>query len=880
MIKWTDAAKDELENHFSKIRSDIESSGADADEVVSDIRTHIDNEITSSGLELVNADDIKRILNQFGGSSFSQTKSEEKVSTNGNRAWEYAKKINRSSFVPATYFFGVFLPIVTVIVELSTRICRENFFDPLPTLGHVAAYLWVGIGTFLGLRAISKINQGTCESLKGTSWCVGISCGIAFIYTLIFLPIVPISLFAIIMMGLGLCSLSPLIALILTWRTHRKIKKASESLSFGPIVSLRKGVLVGMAIMILLEIPSSVTRIGLEMASSENASTKSKGISVLRAVGDEDILLRSCYFRSKKSIDLLGFLLNLNGPTTTDEGRNIFYQVTGKAFNTVNSPDYRRGDFMWDGNFDDDQGGAVVGGALNDLSLTHSGIDSSVDAQAALAYTEWTMIFKNSNTWAQREARTQIALPPGSVVSRLTLWINGEEREAAFASRNKTRDAYTKVVRRQRDPVLITTDGPDRIIVQCFPVPPNGGEMKIRFGYTTPLTLDNDKNALQALPKILERNFKIQQDVKHSLWLESKKALSSDLSELVKENPKEKLFALRGDISTKQLNDYKSSIFVDRSNSSDVSWSKDLMTNSTSVIRQDIKQVDSEMPINTVFVIDSSEIMDDYIDEIVKAFSSLPQGMKFSIVVADDEVYELVKQSDSSNVNVSKLLASISCVGGKDNVPALLKAWEMSSSLSDCTVVWIHSSQPIILQSAESLKNRFERRPGQIKFIDFQVDVAPNRIAEELDGVVEVSSWTRFGSVENDLNRLFEMWSGKTKIWNPIRTKTTNTPSTGSKQTSTHLARLWAFDEVVREWGKDKVKNRDSSIALAASYQLVTPITGAVVLETAQQYKEAGLEPVTPGSVPSIPEPETWMLLIVLAIFVLWILAQKKYRVQ
>ena len=42
-----------------------------------------------------------------------------------------------------------------------------------------------------------------------------------------------------------------------------------------------------------------------------------------------------------------------------------------------------------------------------------------------------------------------------------------------------------------------------------------------------------------------------------------------------------------------------------------------------------------------------------------------------------------------------------------------------------------------------------------------------------------------------------------------------------------------------------------------------TPVSGAVVLETKQQYDEAGLQPVPPGSVPTVPEPETWLLIIV-----------------
>jgi hypothetical protein len=58
-------------------------------------------------------------------------------------------------------------------------------------------------------------------------------------------------------------------------------------------------------------------------------------------------------------------------------------------------------------------------------------------------------------------------------------------------------------------------------------------------------------------------------------------------------------------------------------------------------------------------------------------------------------------------------------------------------------------------------------------------------------------------------------------------------------------------------------------VELAALYQLVTEVSGAVVLETAEQYKQAGLQPVSPNSVPVVPEPGTWALLIVGAIVLL-----------
>jgi hypothetical protein len=63
---------------------------------------------------------------------------------------------------------------------------------------------------------------------------------------------------------------------------------------------------------------------------------------------------------------------------------------------------------------------------------------------------------------------------------------------------------------------------------------------------------------------------------------------------------------------------------------------------------------------------------------------------------------------------------------------------------------------------------------------------------------------------------------------------------------------------------------------LASSYQLVTPLTGAVVLETQEQYQRAGLEPVKSGTVPTIPEPEEWLLMLSALLVISWILFRRR----
>jgi len=64
--------------------------------------------------------------------------------------------------------------------------------------------------------------------------------------------------------------------------------------------------------------------------------------------------------------------------------------------------------------------------------------------------------------------------------------------------------------------------------------------------------------------------------------------------------------------------------------------------------------------------------------------------------------------------------------------------------------------------------------------------------------------------------------------------------------------------------------NRAAAVALASQYRLVTPVSGAVVLETKQQYDESRLTPVSQATVPTVPEPHEWALLVIACAGLMW----------
>ena len=129
---------------------------------------------------------------------------------------------------------------------------------------------------------------------------------------------------------------------------------------------------------------------------------------------------------------------------------------------------------------------------------------------------------------------------------------------------------------------------------------------------------------------------------------------------------------------------------------------------------------------------------------------------------------------------------------------------------------------------------------------------------------------------------LFGRWQGSEPTFKITRKslKQAQMPTINARQTSAHLARLWAKDEVdqLRRHRGDTHLNR--AIAMATGYQLVTSVSGAVVLENMEQYKNAGLEPVDPATVPTIPEPETWALIIIAVLVLCWVLFRPRLSVR
>jgi hypothetical protein len=238
----------------------------------------------------------------------------------------------------------------------------------------------------------------------------------------------------------------------------------------------------------------------------------------------------------------------------------------------------------------------------------------------------------------------------------------------------------------------------------------------------------------------------------------------------------------------------------------------------------------------------------------------LPKNIEVMLLVASDrmrirEPKEATFRPETVE-QIRRRLARLSPEGGQDNIPALEAAWDAASAVENGAVLWVHGVEPVLLSSEGGMRQRLEHNTTRTRLFEVQTETGPDRLIEKLDGFSSLQHVPRLGALKTDLLRVFGHWNGAVPSFD-LKRALVSGEQTGP-QASRHLERLWARDEAARLAAARKL---DQAAQLAVKNQLVTPLTGAVVLERKEQYDRHGLTPADPGTVPSVPEPTVLSLL-------------------
>lgn len=763
--------------------------------------------------------------------------------------------------------FGVILPLAAFVVELATGLCAGAFFDPIPTWGHGLAVLAVPtINCFLWTAA--RRDDPPSPWLTTAA---GAAMAIAFVYALIFLPLLPIALIGVLI-GLGLLPWSPVLALIASGKlAGRWVGEAGHSLR-----RWLAGALIGLAALILVDVPATATFVAVGWSGGDAASAR-RGTGLMRAIGDETLLLRLCYGEGGRAVGLASFAVSTwnegvfagGAASTTGAARELYYRATGRPFNSAEPPEGR-----WRGawGFDEDQGGESVGGRAAGLQLAASRLDGSVAADDNLAYLEWTALFANGGESPQ-EARLTLALPPGGVASRATLWVNGVPREASVAGRGEARAAYENVVRARRDPLLVTTDG-GRLLVQAFPVSPRAS-LKLRIGITAPLEIAPDGRRSFALPAIADRNFEFAGDLRHQVWIEGKGPLGAKHPSFRARTLPSGATQLRAALEDGDLARRRPRIAAARIEFPAARSASLPAAGAAPALRvvQTVAPAASKRPASLILLVDASAANRGAAAGLERALGAIPAGLPVGLVIAGEEQGQVEPErwSPGHEARIRQALKDIAFEGGQDNLPALTEAAEVGGD-ADSVLLWVHGPQPVdFVHSRARLEQVLERSRALPRLVRYQAEAGPAFAVAGHPWFETARESPPSGEPAADLAALLAS-IGSGDSWQVTRAEAAGPAGPAA---SAHIARLWGADRLAGA-ASTQGKEREKAIALAHRLNIVTPVSGAVVLETDAEYKRGGLAVPDSADVPTVPEPATWALIALVAAMFLWQLRRQR----
>ncbi len=499
----------------------------------------------------------------------------------------------------------------------------------------------------------------------------------------------------------------------------------------------------------------------------------------------------------------------------SDADTELYFKVTGKPFSTLGE---KKGKPI-----EQEQISPVVGEKIPGLSLARSQITGNIDATTLSSSIDWTLILHNSSSTPQ-EGRCELALPKHAVLSRATVWFNGEAREGTFTSPATLR--LDQAQQQNLEPLLVTMPTPGRILVQCYPLRASGGEMKVRLGFKLPLETSDRKTCSLKLPHLVATNF--IQSKRQRLNLASTDLPLANLPGLLIEKNAGG-YSLSGVIKT-QTGKAGESLMVQRSDNPTTFATLDTSVSKTRYIVQNLKEISRPTVKRLYVVIDSSAALKSHAQELKEAVAAIPANLKPVVCFAGKSAQALINANAFS--------------GGQDNWLTLRGTLETAAEQANSAVLWIHGPQPTAPKMADSAVLDLVHR---VSLYDLQIEAGPNSIlpalqTEDVSGLIAYEHLSADSSASS-LQTVATIWNkdaatkdGATSLVVQRSLSLTKPPCViiSDPLASAQTTGLWAGAEVAKLLASG---HQSGAQLMAINYHLVTPVTGAVVLQNDRDYR-------------------------------------------
>lgn len=713
--------------------------------------------------------------------------------------------------------------------------------------------------------------------------------------------------------------LSPHLCLVGTALLRRWVIRGQQERELFLSRSLFGGICLGGMLLVVAEAPRTVTRYVL---CGEQKAESPPRITPLRYVGDWETLARAAHGSDEDQLtDFFHFTwASLSSVQSRQEEFRISESVAldAIALLTGEEPEiflarYSRRKERNAVVADEARGRQIVGEEIEGLTLMSTTLRGSIDAGVAVAYFEWELIFRN-NSETEQEARAEIILPFGGVVSRASLWVNGVEREAAITTKGRAQTGYQNIVHLNRDPLLVSEVSPGVVFLQCFPVPPVWQSpqniMRVKIGITAPVQLTSFNDGSLSLPVIRGQNFSPVSDTLNRVVVGANTPLSSigairffgdaprDVGPQADLNPD--ILIPRPDLAPGKAytlsfpgwNPAKvRTIIVERL--------EDFMPSrrsfSTGVGNRIIEQIfhtsSVKPPRSLVLVIDGSAPMRESLPLLEQLIDSISPSTNLSVYLAGDVVEELVPSqsipTERTKEKIKQHLRWHPFLGAADNGVALRVAMQEirqmrimglipdGPKIPRPQVVWIHGQQSYLFSSYEQLRELLWRQTETVPLISIQVGGGRDSLSDSLSWFPEFRPFEHILSNPESLRLIRCQVLGVAEcLERDYSVKPASPLPFRSESSSPHLGHLWGIREVRQ---LVRIGDLDAATAVAHELGLVTPVTSALVLESQRDYEANGITPPSTtretgagaftGVIPTTPEPDDLALLAALILF-------------
>ncbi len=767
------------------------------------------------------------------------------------------------------------LSLVAILVEAVTHLCAGMIFDPLPNAGYYLAYLLAALSPLLAQSVLYEARGGFLRRWFSEQRLLAVATALSLLSFLVAVTacfmLGPVLIFGAVgvLIGIGLIILAPVFLAFLSFGQFLRLRARWREMGYPKVPRLRAVVpallLAGATLGWVVARPLAV---GALIATATDAASspeqQTRAVDGLRRLKGEDAVLARAYGSRLPYFEALGYEV-MHGEASWQyynwpgwdanwwqsdekarEAKRLYFLITGRSFATGRVPwtvRHQRPAQWINDMAAQETGGTRVGRKVPDLSLASSEVEGVLDNETATAEYDWTLVFKNDNPRDPAEARAEILLPPGGVVHKVSLWINGEERPAAFGATAQVRKAYQEVaVVQRRDPLLVTMPAPGKVLAQCFPVPA-GKTMQIRLGITAPLVGQDawPTRTVFTPPAFGQINFEQPRSLRHRFTLRTP-------------GPADGIW--EAGQGWKVQSEGRAAVLEAALPPAGIFAPPRLMA------RETLPRVyrDRPQPLDAVVVVDTGAVMGRAFGgrerkALADALAKWPGGSRVRLHdarSADQATPPLDPVRDRGRI--LSWLAARRYVGGVDAVPALMTAIRTAGTDSlggqrRGAVVYLHGPAPESVSDptplVEAMKARGEGAPLVLTLQ--AVTQAPDAIGERLASLprARVRSVASFdGDLAATLEGAVPAVADPENILVPRLLHLYEGTERRGSQAGVRWSRIGAARRAVDAWYRHSNFGPEAWKAskAAANARLVTPLSGAVVLETQEQYEQHGLD--------------------------------------